>query len=270
VSLKEISRKTKIGIFDSGIGGLSVWSEVVRLMPNHTTVYYADSANCPYGGKDGEEIFLLTEKGVKWLISKGAGVIVIACNTATGAAISKLREKYPNIPFIGLEPAIKKAVEKTKSGTIGIMATRYTLSSEKYLTTKKLYANSCTVLEQAGDGLVEQVESGREESEETYRLLGNYILPMIEKGADILVLGCTHYPLLKKQIDKVSGRKMEVIDSAPFVAKHLKDVIESIGMEPCGPATHSFHSTLSAKHSMYIRNYIRNKALTNGKSQKQK
>lgn len=251
--MKKEQKKSTIGIFDSGLGGLSVWSEVVRLMPKHNTYYYADAANCPYGGKSSEEIFRLTDKGVKWLLGKGAGVIIIACNTATGAAIAKLREKYPNIPFIGLEPAIKRAVEHTKNGIIGIMATKFTLGSEKYLNTKRNYANSCTVLEQAGEGLVEQVELGNEESDETYSLLEQYISPMITKGADMLVLGCTHYPLLKKQIEKVTNGKMEIIDSAPFVAKHLKEIVETLGLTATGPAKYSFHSTISAEHSRYVR-----------------
>lgn len=261
MSLKKITEKTKIGIFDSGLGGLSVWSEVVRLMPNHNIIYYADSANCPYGGKNADEILSLTEKGVRWLLAKGAGIIVIACNTATGAAISQLRNKYPEIPFIGLEPAIKKAAELTKSGVIGILATKFTLGSKKYLDTKQRYTSLCTVLEQAGEGLVEQVESGNEESGQTYRLLKKYIGPMMEKGADILVLGCTHYPLLRSQIEKVADGRMKIIDSAPFVAKHLKDVMESAGfIEPTPPAKYSFHSTLSATHSRYIRK----KAFENG------
>jgi len=247
--------KTQIGIFDSGLGGLSVWSEVVRLMPNQPTIYFADAANCPYGGKTEDEIFQLTEKGIKWLLKSGARIIIIACNTATGAAIEQLRAKYPEVPFVGIEPAIKKAVENSSNGIIGIMATKFTLQSKKYLNTKNRYAKNCKVIEQVGEGLVELVENDEINSDKTTNLLIKYLTPMIEEGADTLVLGCTHYPFLKERIKEITNNKIEIIDPAPYVVKHTIDIMGNYSLEKENGCRfkYQFHSTKSAKHSHYIR-----------------
>lgn len=214
-----------IGLFDSGIGGTSIWKEVVKLLPNENTIYLADSKNAPYGEKSSEEIVALAIKNTEILISKGCKLIIVACNTATTNAISYLRKHY-NVPFIGIEPAIKPAALFSKTGAIGILATKGTLSSKLFEKTTKEYAKNSTTIEQEGTGLVPLIEAGKLNSQEITQLLEKYLKPMLIYNIDHLVLGCTHYPYLIPQIKKIVGKNVKIIDSGEAVAKQTKAILE--------------------------------------------
>lgn len=219
-----------IGIFDSGVGGLSVFREIRKLLPEESYVYYSDNAHCPYGEKSKEYIIDRARVITEFLISKGADIIVVACNTATAAAISTLRNEY-EVPFIGMEPAVKPAASKTKTGTVGVLATAGTLKAEKYLTTRGKYAEEVRFVEHVGEGFVELVERGTLKGEEAEATVRRSLLPLLEAGADTIVLGCTHYPFLSETISKVASehhpeREINIIDPAPAVAKHLMEIME--------------------------------------------
>lgn len=214
-----------IGIFDSGIGGTSIWKEVVKLIPNENTIYLADSKNAPYGEKSSEEIIALSIKNTELLISKGCKLIIVACNTATTNAIDYLRGNY-SVPFIGIEPAIKPAAILSKTGAIGILATKGTLSSKLFEKTTKEYTKNITTIEQDGEGLVPLIEEGKLNSPEINNLLSTYLKPMLNFNIDHLVLGCTHYPYLIPQIKKIIGERVTIIDSGEAVAKQTKAILE--------------------------------------------
>ena len=219
-----------IGIFDSGVGGLYVFREIRKLLPEESYVYYSDNAHCPYGEKSKEYIIDRARVITEFLISKGADIIVVACNTATAAAISTLRNEY-EVPFIGMEPAVKPAASKTKTGTVGVLATAGTLKAEKYLTTRGKYAEEVRFVEHVGEGFVELVERGTLKGEEAEATVRRSLLPLLEAGADTIVLGCTHYPFLAETIAKVASehypeRATSIIDPAPAVAKHLMEIME--------------------------------------------
>lgn len=213
-----------IGIFDSGVGGTSIWKEINTLLPNEKTIYLADSKNAPYGQKSKEKIIELCIKNTELLLQKKCKLIVVACNTATTNAINFLRENYKT-PFIGIEPAIKPASLKTQTNTIGILATKGTLNSELFEKTSSQINNKITVIEQVGEGLVELIESGKANTDKMQELLKKYINPMLQKGVDCLVLGCTHYPYLIPQIRKIVGDKIQIIDSGEAVARQTKAIL---------------------------------------------
>lgn len=214
-----------IGIFDSGAGGLTVLKELVKIMPTERYIYFADTANCPYGSKPAEEIIKLSEKITQFLLSKGSKVIVVACNTATAAAIDHLRSSY-SIPFIGMEPAIKPASQNTKTKSIGVLATAGTFKGRLYIETSRKYATDVNVCYQVGEGLVELVESGKADSPEAEQLLHRYIDPMVDCNIDHLVLGCTHYPFLKPALVKILPAHITIVDPAPAVALQTKRVAD--------------------------------------------
>lgn len=214
-----------IGVFDSGLGGLSVWKEIRQVLPHESMLYYADSANCPYGTRSAEEIIALSDKIVQYLISKGAKAIVVACNTATSAAIGYLRGHY-NVPFIGMEPAIKPAAHNTQTGNIGVLATQGTLESDKFHNTRQRFASHVKVFTQVGYGLVEAVENQVIDSPETQQLLQKYLGFMLANQVDQIVLGCTHYPFLLPQMQEIVGEKAHFINPAIAVARHTKTVLE--------------------------------------------
>ena len=221
-----MNSSSPIGIFDSGVGGLSIWKEIVSLLPNEDTIYLADSKNAPYGEKSKQEIIQLCIKNTEFLLKKGCKIIVVACNTATTNAISYLRANY-DVPFIGIEPAIKPAALQTKTGAIGILATKGTLSSKLFHETSKKFTQNITVVEQVGEGLVPLIESGQIESEEMKKLLHNYLQPMLTKNIDHLVLGCSHYPFLLTEILKIMGSNVTIIDSGEAVAKQTKAILSN-------------------------------------------
>ena len=213
-----------IGIFDSGVGGTSILKEIHALLPNENCIYLADSKNAPYGNKSKNEIISLSIKNTELLLSRGCKIIVVACNTATTNAIAHLRATY-NVSFIGIEPAIKPAALNTQTKTVGILATKGTLSSELFHETSDLYAHNIDVIEQVGDGIVPLIESGKLNSKEMKSLLESYINPMIERNIDHLVLGCTHYPYLIPILRKLLPENVNIIDSGLAVAKQTKAVL---------------------------------------------
>lgn len=218
-----------IGIFDSGVGGLSVFKEVRKLLPFEAITYFADSGNCPYGSKTREEILFLARKRIEFLLAQHCKLIVIACNTITAVAIDQFRSEY-GIPFIGMEPALKPAALQTRTKKIGVLATENTLSGKLFKQTYEKHAAGLEVFIQPGYGLVELVEQGEQDSEKARRLLETYLTPMMEKGADTLVLGCTHYPFLKDMIQKVAGDRLAVIDPSDAVAAQTKRILKAYGL----------------------------------------
>lgn len=211
-----------IGFFDSGLGGLTVLSEIYHLLPNEQLIYLADSKNAPYGKKSKEEIIALSIKNAEKLLSLNCKIIVVACNTATTNAIQLLREKF-NAPFIGIEPAIKPAALKSVTKKIGVLATKGTLSSELFAKTTENYRPTHTIVEVEGNGLVELVEQGK--INETEELLKQYLEPMLKQNVDNIVLGCTHYPMLIPIIKKIIPNNIAIIDSGEAVAKQTKNIL---------------------------------------------
>ena len=221
-----------IGVYDSGQGGKSVLQELVKLLPEEDFAYYADTAYCPYGPRPAEEIIERACAVTDFLISKGCIMIVVACNTATAAAISHLRNHY-NIPFVGMEPAVKPAVLQSKTGVVGVLATKGTFKGSLYLNTLAKFKEDVKVIQQVGEGLVETVEKGLLDGPEVEALIHKCIDPMLEAGVDHIVLGCTHYPFLQPVIERIAGKSVTVINPAPAVARQAKKVLESIkGTEP--------------------------------------
>ena len=219
-----------IGIFDSGIGGLSVFREIKKLLPEEKYIYFSDNAHCPYGEKSKEYIIDRAHHITDFMLKEGADIIVVACNTATAAAIKTLRSEYP-ITFIGMEPAIKPAALMTKTGTIGVLATAGTLKADKYRDTKGRHAEDVLVVEHIGQGFVELVESGQTTGRNAEATVMESLEPLLDAGADTIVLGCTHYPFLSETISKVAAslvpdRQITIIDPAPAVARHLYEIMQ--------------------------------------------
>lgn len=249
-----------IGIFDSGIGGLSVFREIRKLLPEQGYIYYSDSAHCPYGEKSKEYIIDRARSITRRLMEMGAEIVVVACNTATAAAISILREEFP-IKFIGMEPAIKPAAALTKTGVVGVLATAGTLKAEKYLDTREKWAQSITVVEHIGEGFVELVEKGQTSGAEAEAVVQNSLVPLLEAGADTIVLGCTHYPFLADTIKKVAAAhgadsdSFHLIDPAPAVARHLLEVMEAEGIQTASPEGFSMELLCSGDRKELLHTY---------------
>lgn len=218
-----------IGVFDSGIGGTSIWREIQTLLPNENIIYLADSANAPYGEKSKEEILGLSIKNTELLIQQNCKLIVVACNTATTNAIGYLRENY-NIPFIGIEPAIKPAALQSKSKIVGILATKGTLSSSLFHSTAENHANGIQIIERVGKGLVPLIEKGEVKGDSIKRLLLTFLNPMLEEGIDYLVLGCTHYPYLIPVLKEILPSGVQIIDSGEAVARQTKAILKENGV----------------------------------------
>ncbi|KAA5827853.1 glutamate racemase [Algibacter amylolyticus] len=217
--------KQAIGIFDSGVGGTSIWKEIHALLPHEHTMYLADSINAPYGPKGKEAILALSIKNTEYLLSKDCKLIVVACNTATTNAITYLRAQY-NVPIIGIEPAIKPAALQTQTHAVGILATKGTLSSALFSKTATLFAKDVTIVEQIGDGIVELIEAGKLHTEAMKLLLKDYLEPMIKANIDYLVLGCTHYPYLMPILLELLPKHVKIIDSGEAVARQTKAVLK--------------------------------------------
>jgi glutamate racemase len=218
-------KEAPIGLFDSGLGGLTIRREVMRALPREHTLYLADSANAPYGEKAPERILELSRRNTRWLLEHGCKVIVVACNTATTNAIQTLRREFP-VPFVGIEPAIKPAALRSERKKVGVLATRGTLSSSLFANTSKLHAEGIEVLEQEGRGLVRLIESGKMEDPATRDHLSELLKPMLDAGIDHLVLGCTHYPLLTPLLEEVLPPEVQIVDCGPAVARQTRAVLE--------------------------------------------
>ncbi len=215
-----------IGVFDSGVGGLCVLKEIKKQLPRESIIYFADSSNCPYGSKTKEKAFTLAKKSIEFLIDRGCKIIVIACNTVTAVAIDSFRKEY-DIPFIGMEPALKPAALQTKSRKIGILATENTFKGKLFKQTCEKYGDGIDVFTQPGYGLVELVEKGEMDSKKAEDLLKKYLRPMLEMGADTLVLGCTHYPFLIQMIQKISKNRLTIIDPVEAVASQTRRILNT-------------------------------------------
>lgn len=220
-----------IGVFDSGMGGLSVWRVMRRDLPRESMIYYGDGANCPYGTKASAEVFGYIVEGVEELLERGAKMIVLACNTATMIAIEELRKVYTDTPFIGIEPAVKPAAESTHSGVVGVLATKASLGSEWFADLVARYDDKARIITGEGEGFVQLVEQDKENTPEALEAVRAAMTPMIDAGADKIVLGCTHYPLLMPQMIKVIGdRKIELIDPAPAITRRVEWLLDTRGM----------------------------------------
>jgi len=213
-----------IGIFDSGIGGITIYKEIHRLLPYENTIYLADSKNAPYGGKGKNKIIEYSVKNTEFLLRNGCKLIVVACNTASTNAVKYLREHY-DVPFIRVQPAIKPAALNSKTKTVGILATIGTLKSKLLYETSQRFAQEVTVVEQVGEGLVNLIESGKTNSAKMTELLNKYLQPMLAENIDQLVLGCTHYPFLIPQIKKIVGDDVNILDSGEAIARQTKVIL---------------------------------------------
>lgn len=216
-----------IGIYDSGFGGLSVWRELYRTLPDESLIYLGDGKNCPYGSLDERSIRAYAAEAVECLLAQGCKMIVVACNTATAAAISFLRDKYSHIPIVGLEPAVKPACKLSKTKRVAVIATESSLRSDKFRRVVEQYRGDVEVLSVVGEGFVEAVEAAQEHSEATRQKVAAVIEPLIGQGVDVVVLGCTHYPFLKGVIrQEVGDRGVTIIDSGEAVGKRVQSLLE--------------------------------------------
>lgn len=227
-----------VGVFDSGVGGLTVLAELVKALPSYSFIYFADTKNCPYGPKGKDEIIRFSANITRFLIGQGSKTIVVACNTATASAIDYLRANF-SIPFVGMEPAVKPAALATKTKSIGVLATEGTFNGRLYRETTAKYAVNINVFYQVGEGLVELVEEGKSNSLEAKELLSKYIKPMIDENVDHLVLGCTHYPFFTETLKQILPKKVEIVNPAPAVAKQTLRIQEELFKEKTNEPSNS-------------------------------
>ena len=214
-----------IGIFDSGIGGLTVLRAIHQLMPDEPLLYLADQAHVPYGPRPMQEVRHFSEAITRYLLDQGSRLIVVACNTASAAALKYLRRVFPEVPFVGMEPAVKPAAEHTRSGVVGVLATPATFQGELYASVVERFGQGVKLLQHTCPGLVAQIENGALESKESYRILEEALQPMLEQGIDTVVLGCTHYPFVIPLIQRITGQDVRVIDPAPAVARQVQRLL---------------------------------------------
>jgi glutamate racemase len=211
-----------IGIFDSGVGGFSIVRAIHSLLPAQPIYYLADQAHVPYGSRSLEEVRLFSRDITKFLIAEGSEMIVVACNTASAGALHFLRQEFPQVPFVGMEPALKPATQSTQSGVVGVLATSATFQGELFASVVERFAKDVIVLKSTLPGLVSEIEKGNLQGEKTQRIIHDAIQPMLDAGADTLVLGCTHFPFVLPMIRKIAGPKVNVIDPSPAIAKRVK------------------------------------------------
>ncbi len=212
-----------IGLFDSGVGGLSVLREVRAALPRIPLLYFADSAHVPYGPRPLADVQGFARSITRFLRARGARVVVVACNTASAAALQSLRQapEFAGVPFVGMEPAVKPAAETTRSGVVGVLATPATFQGALYASVMERFAAGVTVLQQTCPGLVQQIEAGALDTPETEAMLRGWVEPMLAQQVDTLVLGCTHYPFIIPLLEKICGPSVRVIDPAPAVARQV-------------------------------------------------
>ena len=252
-----MKKNAAIGIFDSGVGGSSIWQEINRLLPFENTIYLADSKNAPYGYKTPDEITALSIKNTEVLIQMGCKLVVVACNTATTNSVSVLRSKF-KIPIIGIEPAVKPAALKSASKSIGILATKGTLSSILFSRTSTKYTKNITMVEVVGEGLVPLIEEGKIDSEEMTNLLLKYVKPMIAADIDYLVLGCSHYPYLIPHLKKILPAHIIILHSGEAVAKHTKSTLASLDLlqnEKTRPSLQFYTNTETSTLQYLLRDF---------------
>lgn len=222
-----LSAEAPIGVFDSGVGGLSVLRAIRAELPAEHVLYVADQAHVPYGSRPLEEVRAFAFGITRFLLEQGAKLIVVACNTASAAALHALREAFPNIPFVGMEPAVKPAAEQTRSGIVGVLATPATFQGALYASVVERFAEGVKLLPHTCPGLVTQIEAGNLDGIETRAILESALNPMLEQGADTIVLGCTHYPFVMPLIQEIAGESVRVIDPSPAVARQVRRLLEA-------------------------------------------
>jgi len=239
-----VDNLSPVGVFDSGIGGLSVLRALRALLPDETFLYIADQARVPYGPRPIEDVRQFSEEITRELLLRGAKVVVVACNTASAAALHHLRDVFPEVQFIGMEPAVKPAAETTRTGVVGVLATPATFQGELFSSVVERFAQDVSVLQHAPLGLVEQIEAGRFDGPETREILRNALLPMLAQNIDTVVLGCTHYPFVIPQIQAIVGEKVRVIHPSPAIAAQTRRVLtQAGGLNPAGPGKLQFFTT---------------------------
>ena len=218
-----------IGVFDSGVGGLSVLRAIRAQLPHAPLLYFGDNAHIPYGPRPIEEIRTFSESIARLLLAHGAEVIVVACNTASAAALKHLRATFPDVPFVGMEPAVKPAAERTQTGVVGVLATPATFQGELFNSVVERFAQGVKVIPQICPGLVQQIEAGELDTPETESMLRGWVEPLLAQNIDALVLGCTHYPFVIPLLEKICGPRVRVIDPAPAVARQVGRVVTRSG-----------------------------------------
>jgi len=219
-----------IGVFDSGVGGLSVLRAMRRLMPSENVIFFGDQGHVPYGPRPLEQVRAFSEGITRFLLDEGAKLIVVACNTASAAALAHLRETFPGVKFVGMEPAVKPAAETTRTGVVGVLATPATFQGALYASVVERFANGVQLLQDTCPGLVQQIEQGNLDGKETRAILESALRPMLERGIDTVVLGCTHYPFVIPLIEQIVGESVRVIDPAPSVARQAERLVEAGGI----------------------------------------
>lgn len=224
------SEAAVIGVFDSGVGGLSVVRALRQQLPEHRLMYVADQAHVPYGPRSLEEVRAFSGEITRFLLAQGAALVVVACNTASAAALQHLRQAFPDTPFVGMEPAVKPAAEQTRSGVVGVLATPATFQGELYASVVERFAQGVTVLQDTCPGLVKEIEAGRLQGREARRILEFALHPMLDKGIDTVVLGCTHYPFVIPLIEEIVCPTVRVIDPAPAVARQAARLLAERGL----------------------------------------
>jgi glutamate racemase len=225
-----------IGVFDSGVGGLSVLKALRELLPGQPVIYFADQAHVPYGPRPLEEVRAYSEAITRFLLDLGCRLIVVACNTASAAALHYLRQEFPAVPFVGMEPAVKPAAENTHSGVVGVLATPATFQGALYASVVERFAQGVEVLAATCPGLVDQIEQGNLAGAETRRVLEEALRPMLRRGIDTVVLGCTHFPFVIPLIQEIAGPQVRVIDPAPAVARQVRRLLGYEAGEQAAPA----------------------------------
>ena len=236
-----------VGLFDSGIGGLTAAYAIIQQLPQEQLFYFGDTAHLPYGPQPAEAICAYSAGITQFLLQQGCKAIVVACNTATAASLNYLRERWPDVPFIGMEPAVRPGARATRSGQVGVLATAGTFKSQRYASLMHRYAKDVELLENPCTGLVERIEAGQLDGPEMEAFLRNILEPMLAGGADTFVLGCTHYPFVQTLIEKIVGPDATVINPAPAVARQLQRVLEEKGLlSPQLPGPHRTVAHFSA------------------------
>ena len=220
-----------IGIFDSGVGGISVLRAIREQMPEENVIYVGDQGHIPYGPRPMEQIRAFSEAITNFLLARQARIVVVACNTASAAALTYLREKFPQVPFVGMEPAVKPAAEQTLTGKVGVLATPATFQGALYASVVERFANGVELFQNTCNGLVQEIERGNLAGDETRRILEDALLPMLDNKIDTVVLGCTHYPFVIPLIQQIVGENVRVIDPAPSVARQVRRLLEAGGMK---------------------------------------
>jgi glutamate racemase len=232
--IRKNKHQRPIGIFDSGVGGLSVLREIQGGYPAENLIYIADQDHVPYGNRSRYEVLGYSEGITRYLLSREAKLIVVACNTASAVGLAELRKKFPDLPFVGLEPAVKPAAESTSSGVVGVLATPATFQGELYASTVERFARGVKILQDTCPGLVDQIEESKIDHPETREILERALTPMLEAGVDEIVMGCTHYPFVIPLIREIVGDKIRVIDPAPAIARQAGRLLEQFDLKTAG------------------------------------